>query len=110
MQDIGTVGYLRLTMPESNTFSLLSSQSKNPSVEDTRAVRNFVAFIITRAEVDITYCRSKTPTDINKCAEFHCYTDASPASNDDGASQISWLIKMGARDHPGGAVIMKNIK
>ena len=61
MQDIGTVGYMRLTMPESNTYSLLSSQSKTSSVEDARAVRNFAAFIITRKDVGLTYYPSETP-------------------------------------------------
>ena len=110
MQDIGTVGYMRLTMPESNTFSLLSSQSKNPSVEDKKAVRHFAAFIITRKAVGITYHPSEGSRNINECVNFHCFTDASPGDNLDGSAQISWLIKMGPRGHPGGAVIMKNIK
>ena len=110
MQDIGTVGYMRLTMPESNTYSLLSSQSKNPSVEDSRAVRNFAAFIITRKTVGITFYPSATHADINVSTQFHCFTDASPGDNLDGAAQISWLIKMGPRGHSGGAIVMKNVK
>ena len=109
-QDLGTVAYMRLTMGESNTISLLSAQAKDPSELDLHAVRHFAAFIVTRRNVGLTFYPSKTPTNINVCTPIHCFTDASPGDNLDGAAQLSYLIKMGDVGHPGGAFIQRNSK
>ena len=74
-RNLGTVAFMRLTMGESNTISLLSTQSKNPSDIDLLAVRHFAAFIITRCDVGVTYHPSPIHTDINECTPIHIYSD-----------------------------------
>ena len=105
---LGLVGYLRITMCESNTFSILASRNHKPSTLDRDALQHFAAFIITRKNIGITFHRSRVPVDINKCIDFHFFSDASP--NYEGAGQIAWICKMGPPGHPGGAFIAKSIK
>ena len=109
-QDLGTVAFMRLTMGESNTISLLSSQSHNPSVADLLAFRHFAAFIVTRRDVGITFHPGPPDSNINVCASITCYTDASPGENLNGESNLSFLIKLGEPGHPGGAIIQRNTK
>ena len=108
MSGLGLTSYLRLTMLESNTFSLLSSRMQSPSVIDLDALAHFAAFIYTRRYVGLTYYRCTGPIDFNKCIEFHSYSDGSP--NQSGAGQIAWIIKLGPRFQPGAAVVARSIK
>ena len=108
MSGLGITSYLRLTMLESNTFSLLSSRMQSLSVDDYAALVHFAAFIHTRRYVGLTYYRCSGTIDINKCIDFHSYSDGSP--NQTGAGQIAWIIKIGPRFHPGAAVVARSIK
>ena len=108
MSGLGIVAFCRLTMCESNTFSLLSSRMQNPSTLDCDALIHFAAFICTRVDVGITYYQSLDPIDNKKCIEFHMFSDASPNLND--ASQLAHILKIGKLGHPGGSIVAKSRK
>lgn len=108
MCGLGVVGHLRLTMCESNTFSLLAARAQNPSVLDEKALRHIAAFVITRKDVWITSYRSRESPNTSKCIEFHFFSDGS--QNGVGPGQNAWILKIGPIDHPGGAFIAKSIK
>ena len=92
MQDVGFIGFLR---PESNTFSLLSAQSHNPSELDSYAVKNFAAFIYTRRHVGITYYPGPANANVNICAEIHAFSDGAEGQHLGNEGHLAWLIKNG---------------
>jgi hypothetical protein len=98
MKGLGILGYIRITRPDVRAaLSIRGETMQCPTEQDDRELRWIAAYVLTTADVGLTFHPGPRGRDTTGPIPVSGSSDASWSTSKTGQSRLGWMLRLGAR-------------